>query len=651
LDVRCISKTISYLNDKLDSVTSLTEPRENAFLRYQDGAPDFRSHRHARRIKTALWSTPQPSTTDQVLLGTLHRNQTDTLGTDSRPSPITCISARSDSNFSCTDSSLIDIARCLAAFGRILVSTTYPALCTIRLPSQLVVHLTAKSTIRAVDYHGRPQCTGSADPIEVMLTDSDGRSVPVELFDMGDGTYDLLLRPVTAGLHQLSVRILSRPIRGSPFQLLVRRAQQREWCFTEGADGRGLIQPFAVAYGPYPQSESVTDSTPTNFVYLLDTGNSRLLVINPTTGCLHATLYGTPLTGQAATGIAWAPEGLWIVNWRTKQVYLLDPRTDQVIRSIHSSQFVEPTSACRCPLTGRLYVADNGAGCVFWCDPVTGTTQPFVGAGVRREVDPTPPTSPITRTPSPCLSVQENESLPLVKLPRSESRSFRRVTGICATDNGELILSTGSTVRIFSRDGAQLTTLSPPIFARENVPCGGTRITTTLPSRATSSTAAYLDRSSASSTLTLNTNCAIRPAVSPTADRHSLCTPGSAQHSAAFPTRGQFGGVVVARLSDDALEWFDSLGVCLLASYSDRQRSGVVVWPQFTWSSCTAQPLVAGSGSDVLCDRPFEDSFLPYLVETDPGLRRLAGLIALSDCRHLVVVDQGAQSLCRLRYA
>ncbi|VEL37915.1 unnamed protein product [Protopolystoma xenopodis] len=36
IDVRCISKGISYLNDKLDTIASLTEPRENAFLRYQD---------------------------------------------------------------------------------------------------------------------------------------------------------------------------------------------------------------------------------------------------------------------------------------------------------------------------------------------------------------------------------------------------------------------------------------------------------------------------------------------------------------------------------------------------------------------------------------------------------------------------------------
>ncbi|VEL07264.1 unnamed protein product [Protopolystoma xenopodis] len=40
---------------------------------------------------------------------------------------------------------LVDIARVLAAFGRIVVSTTYPGLCTAKLPDDLSVHLLAKA--------------------------------------------------------------------------------------------------------------------------------------------------------------------------------------------------------------------------------------------------------------------------------------------------------------------------------------------------------------------------------------------------------------------------------------------------------------------------------------------------------------------------
>lgn len=98
-----------------------------------------------------------------------------------------------------------------------------------------------QAIIRAVDYHGRPQSTGGTDPVEVKLLDPDGRIVPTELFDVGDGSYELILRPIIPGMHQLSVQILSRPIRGSPFQLPVRRAQQRRWCLNEGEPIRPYI--------------------------------------------------------------------------------------------------------------------------------------------------------------------------------------------------------------------------------------------------------------------------------------------------------------------------------------------------------------------------------------------------------------------------
>lgn len=91
-----------------------------------------------------------------------------------------------------------------------------------------------QSIIRAVDYHGRPQLTGGTDPIEAKLTDPGGGAIPTELVDLGNGSYELHLRPVMAGVHQLSVQILNRAIRGSPFQLHVKQSQQRRWTLNEG---------------------------------------------------------------------------------------------------------------------------------------------------------------------------------------------------------------------------------------------------------------------------------------------------------------------------------------------------------------------------------------------------------------------------------
>ena len=155
--MRSISKGISYLNDKLDSIASLTEPRENAFLRYHD---------------------------------------------DPSPPP------RAGST------GFVDIARCLAAFGRIAVSTTYPPLCTAKLPEEVHVHLPVKVLVRAFDYHGKPQTAGT-DPISVRFEEeAQGREAPAHLVDRGDGTYEVTLCAIDPGEHSFVMNILSRIIRG-----------------------------------------------------------------------------------------------------------------------------------------------------------------------------------------------------------------------------------------------------------------------------------------------------------------------------------------------------------------------------------------------------------------------------------------------------
>lgn len=66
-------------------------------------------------------------------------------------------------------------------------------------------------------------------------------------------------------------------------------------------------------------------------VLLLDTGNSRLLVADATTGQVKSVLAGNEaLRGQAATGMALCSEGLWIANWRANELMLLDLRSNEV---------------------------------------------------------------------------------------------------------------------------------------------------------------------------------------------------------------------------------------------------------------------------------------------------------------------------------
>ncbi len=119
IDVRSISKGISYLNDKLDTIASLTEPRENAFLRYQDNPVSESSS-----SQTTTRASAPPQTHDSSTQLSLHQPS------QHQPTPGTA--------------GFVDIARCLAAFGRIAVSTTYPALCTAKLPHEVHIHLPSK---------------------------------------------------------------------------------------------------------------------------------------------------------------------------------------------------------------------------------------------------------------------------------------------------------------------------------------------------------------------------------------------------------------------------------------------------------------------------------------------------------------------------
>ncbi|VDO86253.1 unnamed protein product, partial [Schistosoma mattheei] len=89
-------------------------------------------------------------------------------------------------------------------------------------------------TIQAVDYHGRPQSNSGTDPIEVAFTEPRGHLVPTDILDIGNGCYEVSMITPFSGLHKLSVKILNRPIRGSPFSVHVKPTQKRIWSLKEG---------------------------------------------------------------------------------------------------------------------------------------------------------------------------------------------------------------------------------------------------------------------------------------------------------------------------------------------------------------------------------------------------------------------------------
>jgi filamin len=74
--------------------------------------------------------------------------------------------------------------------------------------------------VKAVDQNGEPIKEGGL-PLEVSVTDPDGETVPAELKDNGDGTYDVAYKPEKRGPHKVAVNCRGVPVGKSPFDVEV----------------------------------------------------------------------------------------------------------------------------------------------------------------------------------------------------------------------------------------------------------------------------------------------------------------------------------------------------------------------------------------------------------------------------------------------
>ncbi|XP_064641836.1 tripartite motif-containing protein 2-like isoform X2 [Lineus longissimus] len=286
VEVRNITKKIGDLNEKLDALSLLSEPRENAFMKF-----DYKHNNALQGIVSAMNN-----------------------------------------------------------FGRIRISTTYPALSTAHI-RKAVTHLKSSVLITTVDYHGNPRTTGG-DPIHVELRNEKNESLQVRLTDSDDGTYKISYTAFTSGKHRLSVNIFDRPIKDSPFVIDISEHNNPVARFgSRGTNISNFVQPVNV----------VVDRT--DKVYVLDTGNSRIKCLNKDFAFLSH-VNDTGLDNQSGTGIAMTPGGhLVIVNWRTKYVTEISPE-GELVNKFTSREFVEPINLA-VNSRGDIIVADNGAGKLF----------------------------------------------------------------------------------------------------------------------------------------------------------------------------------------------------------------------------------------------------------------------------------------------
>lgn len=190
--------------------------------------------------------------------------------------------------------SLEQIQQHLSVLGKVRTSTTFPSLCTAHLDGEIIAGIENHVTLTTVDYHGNTRKTGG-DPIEAELqlvsTDDSDIDRLVRIVDCDDGTYKIYFRVPNAGRYGFKISVINRPIKHNPLYFDV--TDHNNPICTYGSKGSGkdeFMQPVAVAIDERDQT-----------VYVLDTGNSRIKVLNENFEFVkHVTNEG--LLGRSCTG-------------------------------------------------------------------------------------------------------------------------------------------------------------------------------------------------------------------------------------------------------------------------------------------------------------------------------------------------------------
>ena len=249
--------------------------------------------------------------------------------------------------------SLESIKQSLDHFGKISISKTFPALCSANVPNQASIRLNYNVNVSTVDYHGNVRTFGG-DPVEIKIVDPHGSVRFTDVIDNEDGTYAASYSFLTSGLHKLHINIFNRAIKDSPFSVNV--SQHINPVSKFGGPGSSL------SHLKQPVSVFISRD---KLVYVLDTGNSRVLILDETLSTVQFVITGKGLEQHSTTGMCYLPQSslLGLVNWRTKQITFLT--LDGAFSSqFTSEQFNEPI-AISATSKDEIVIADNGVNKIF----------------------------------------------------------------------------------------------------------------------------------------------------------------------------------------------------------------------------------------------------------------------------------------------
>ncbi len=158
MEVRSITKKISDLNCKLDTVSNLSEPRENFYIEFAGAT--------AAAAAAAAGSADEDKSGDAAAAAAA-------AAADAAMKSLICRVGR----------------ELQSGLGTIKTSRTLPSFCRCTMET-VIAHLEASAVVRTVDYEGNPQRAGG-DPVRAEVLDDKGERVPVRVRDRDDGSYEV----------------------------------------------------------------------------------------------------------------------------------------------------------------------------------------------------------------------------------------------------------------------------------------------------------------------------------------------------------------------------------------------------------------------------------------------------------------------------
>lgn len=296
IESKLLGAQIHNLNEKLDCLRSLFEPRENSFINYE-----YKFNDVTQRIESSVKD-----------------------------------------------------------FGRFKVSNTYPPLCwaqvlesvSPRKPlnlTQYSANLAVYFLIETVDYYGVKRTEGG-DPVSILITDPLGRQqslvTPLQISDLSNGSYLCKFVPNLVGKYRVDISVFLRPINKMPLMLNVIDTIDSLWQF--GGGGGGTSSPCSKSFISNKGSSDRDFNMPISvrfvddLIYILDSGNNRIKVLSKQGQFVkhikHLGLDETSSTALCSSRLADQSKHLITINWRSKLVCDFNLNNEE----LHTSELNDP---------------------------------------------------------------------------------------------------------------------------------------------------------------------------------------------------------------------------------------------------------------------------------------------------------------------